>query len=115
MKKIVRLTESDLVRLVKRVISEETGKPVNGVPAKTPITFEQLVSYGYKIPPAILSDFENDELEDSGIIGIGSTQQEAEDRLNEKLIKPTTDGRFGFAIFRQLENKNYEAKFIHVK
>ena len=47
MKKIVRLTESDLVRLVKRVINEQSENPNAGNDAKV----QNLINAGYKVVP----------------------------------------------------------------
>ena len=47
MKKIVRLTESDMIRLVKRVITEQSENPNAGNDAKV----QNLINAGYKVVP----------------------------------------------------------------
>jgi hypothetical protein len=45
MKKIVRLTESELIRIIERVINEQGGKPVTGQGNKKDIVNSKLTSW----------------------------------------------------------------------
>lgn len=45
MKKIVRLTESELIRIIERVINEQGGKPVTGQGNKKDIVNSELKSW----------------------------------------------------------------------
>ena len=53
MKKVVRLTESDLVKIVKRVINEQSENPF----------YKALVNFGYKMVPNWAQEFSSENME----------------------------------------------------
>jgi hypothetical protein len=111
MKKVVRLSESDLVRLVKRVIMEQDSKSV---------TVKDLKRDGYdvEIGDIPLSDHKDQTLIDNDITAVGEIDAGAKASfmalLNYKKIDPRLIKK-GFKVKRKLSNDNIEYKWITIQ
>jgi hypothetical protein len=108
MKKIVRLTESDLIRIVKRVIMEQDEKPV---------TVKELKRDGYDVSVGDipLDNHKKETLIDSGITAVGQTDAGARVTFNGLLKKKGIQRNKGFSVNRELENGNIEYKWIIIQ
>jgi hypothetical protein len=111
MKKVVRLSESDLVRLVKRVIMEQDSKSV---------TVKDLKRDGYdvEIGDIPLSMHKDETLIDNEIKAVGEVDSAANftllQLLKQKGINPQ-NRRKGFSVKRELDNGNIEYKWITIQ
>jgi len=111
MKKVIRLTESDLVKLVKRVIMEQEGKSV---------TVKDLKKMGYDVPVGDipLSMHKDETLIDNDIKAVGEIESAANftllQLLKQKGINPQ-NRRKGFYVKRELDNGNIEYKWITIQ
>jgi len=111
MKKIVRLTESDLIRIVKRVIMEQDEKPV---------TVKELKRDGYDVSPGDipLDNHKKETLVDSGITAVGQIDTGARLTFNELLKNKSINSQQrnkGFSVNRKLDNGNIEYKWIIIQ
>jgi hypothetical protein len=111
MKKIVRLTESDLIRIVKRVIMEQDEKSV---------TVKELKRDGYDVSPGDipLDNHKKETLMDIGITAVGQVDAGARLTFNELLKKKGIDSQQrnkGFSVMRKLDNGNIEYKWIIIQ
>lgn len=111
MKKTVRLTESDLIRIVKRVIMEQEEKPV---------TVKELKRDGYDVPMGDrpLDSHKKETLMDSGITAVGQMDAGARLTFNELLRKKGINSQQrgkGFSVMRKLDNGNIEYKWIIIQ
>jgi hypothetical protein len=111
MKKIVRLSEQDLVRLVKRVIMEQDEKPV---------TVKELKRDGYDVSMGDnpLDSHKKETLIDSGITAVGQIDAGARSTFNELLKKKGINSQQrskGFSVMRKLYNGNIEYKWIMIQ
>jgi hypothetical protein len=111
MKKIVRLTESDLIKIVKRVIMEQNEKPV---------TVKELKRDGYDVSPGdiALDNHKKETLIDSGITAVGQIDAGARLTFNELLKKKGINSQQrnkGFSVNRELDNGNIEYKWIIIQ
>jgi hypothetical protein len=111
MKKVVRLSESDLVRLVKRVIMEQDSKSV---------TVKDLKRDGYDVPMGDrpLQDHKKETLFDSGITAVGQVDAGARLTFNKLLSKKGINSQQrnkGFSVMRKLDNGNIEYKWIMIQ
>jgi hypothetical protein len=108
MKKIVRLTESDLIKIVKRVIMEQNEKPV---------TVKELKRDGYDVSPGgiPLDNYKKETLIDSGITAVGQIDAGARLTFNELLKKKGIQRNKGFSVNRELDNGNIEYKWIIIQ
>ena len=106
MKKVIRLTESDLTRIVKRVIMEQSEKVV---------TLKQLIKMGYSYPMG--SKPPSGDLIDTGVSSVGKTHTAATTSLmilvKEKKLPSTND--LGMIFTKVLVNGNTEAKWFLFK
>jgi len=111
MKKVVRLSESDLVRLVKRVIMEQDSKSV---------TVKDLKRDGYdvEIGDLPLSTHKDQTLIDNDIKAVGQNHAGASlsfrELLKQKGINPMLRNK-GFKVVRKLSNGNTELKWITIQ
>jgi len=111
MKKIVRLTEQELVHLVKRVIMEQDEKPV---------TVKELKRDGYDVPMGDipLDNHKKETLMDSGITAVGQIDAGSRLTFNELLRKKGINSQQrnkGFSVKRKLDNGNIEYKWIMIQ
>jgi hypothetical protein len=111
MKKVVRLSESDLVRLVKRVIMEQEGKSV---------TVKDLKRDGYdvEIGDLPLSTHKDQTLIDNDIKAVGQVDAGARLTFNKLLSKKGINSQQrnkGFSVMRKLDNGNIEYKWIMIQ
>jgi len=111
MKKVVRLSESDLVRLVKRVIMEQDSKSV---------TVKDLKRDGYdvEIGDLPLSTYKDQTLIDNDIKAVGQNHAGANlsfrELLKQRGINPMLRNK-GFKVVRKLSNGNTELKWITIQ
>jgi hypothetical protein len=111
MKKVVRLSESDLVRLVKRVIMEQDSKSV---------TVKDLKRDGYdvEIGDLPLSTHKDQTLIDNNIKAVGQNHAGANlsfrGLLKQRGINPMLRNK-GFKVIRKLSNGNTELKWITIQ
>jgi hypothetical protein len=111
MKKIVRLTESDLIKIVKRVIMEQDEKPV---------TVKELERDGYDVSPGDipLYNHKKETLIDSGITAVGQTDAGARLTFNGLLKNKGINSQQrnkGFSVNRKLDNRDIEYKWIIIQ
>lgn len=111
MKKTVRLTESDLIRIVKRVIIEQEEKPV---------TVKELKRDGYDVSMGDipLDNHKKESLMDSGIMAVGQIDAAARSTFNQLLKKKGINSQQrskGFYVMRKLDNGNIEYKWIIIQ
>lgn len=111
MKKTVRLTESDLIRLIKRVIMEQESKPV---------TVKELKRNGYDVPMGELplDTHKGQTLIDSGIKSVGEIDAASKVSFNQLLKKNGINSQLrskGFTVKRELDNGNIEYKWIYIQ
>ena len=111
MKKTVRLTESDLIRIVKRVIMEQDEKPV---------TVKELKRDGYDVPMGDipLDSHKKEKLIDSGITAVGQVDAGARLTFNKLLSNKGINSQQrskGFSVMRKLDNGNIEYKWIMIQ
>ena len=110
MKKVIRLSESELVNVIKMIIKEQEGKKV---------TVKDLERDGYQVDGGDipLSFHKNQTLIDSGITAVGETDAGARSSfmalLNYKKINPLLIKK-GFKVKRTLSNRNVEYKWITI-
>jgi hypothetical protein len=121
MKKVIRLTETDLTRIVRRVINEQNlldkvKDKVSGLVNRDDSTLNRnkLENMGYRLTPGTVLD-DNKPLYDSGISSVGNTQSAADLQLNKNLRdkKICTDcNREGVIFHKVLPNKSIESKYF---
>jgi hypothetical protein len=110
MKKVIRLTESDLTKVIKRIIMEQE---------KRVIKTKELIANGYTNlmgkPP--LSSYKRTKKFDIGYSVVAQTESAAMTSLLQKLklgnIDTTPSG--GFMVQKKLSNGNIELKWISFK
>lgn len=105
--KIVKLTESDLMRIVKRVISEQQG---------TVYKLRQLERDGYQVIPGTRPP--EGKLIDSGIESLGNTKSASQNDLQIKLSKMgimINDTKKGYPLFKEEPNKQVRFKWFMVE
>ena len=110
MKKIIKLTESDLTRIVKRVIKEQNEKP---------IAVKQLEKDGYDVEVGSLplSNYKKNTLMDNGISSVGETDSASRMTFIELLKKNNINKnniKSGFTVKRKLDNGNIEYRWIKI-
>ncbi len=113
MKKVIRLTESDLVRIVKRVINEQSplDKVKNLFNGDSGVLNRQKVEkMGYSLTPGTFLD-EKKSLYDSGVSVVGQTNSSANMELQKKLSSKGINIRDGVIFSKVLPNKSVEVKF----
>jgi hypothetical protein len=106
MKRIIRLTESDLTRIVKRVIMEQSEKLV---------TLKQLKKMGYSYPMGSIPP--SGDLIDTEVSSVGKTLTAATTSLMSLVRQknlPSTNN-MGIIFTRELDNGNTEAKWFLFK
>lgn len=106
MKKVIRLTESDLTRIVKRVIMEQSEKVVSA---------KQLKKMGYSYPTGSMPP--SGDLIDTEISSVGKNVSSASMALmtlvRQKNIPSTNND--GMIFTKTLDNGNIEARWILFK
>lgn len=105
MKRIIRLTENDLTRIVKRVIKEQDEV----------VTLKQLKKMGYSYPPGQLPP--SNDLIDSGVSSVGKTQSASSMSLMSLVRQknlPSTNND-GVVFYKTLDNGNIESKWMLYK
>ncbi len=104
MKKIVRLTESDLVRIVKRVISEQEDEILASKKDKTPIGMCQVVKGGNPLLKTTnLGNGPDNIIDDIYEGGTGKLYTEDGEQLeyfgtNEKFAIVKKDNKLGYTL-----------------
>lgn len=104
MTKIIRLTESDLMRIVKRVINEQQG---------TVYKLRQLERDGYQLLPGTIPP--EGKLIDSGIESLGTTKSAVKNDLLIKLSKMgimMNDTKKGYPLFKEEPDKKVRFKWF---
>lgn len=106
MKKVIRLTESDLTRIVRRIIMEQSEKVVSA---------KQLKKMGYSYPMGSMPP--SGDLIDTEISSVAKTVSAATMSLmalvRQKNVPSTNND--GMIFTKTLDNGNIEAKWILFK
>ena len=106
MKKIIRLTESDLIRIVKRVINEQQG---------TVYRLRDLEKQGYHITAGGIPPKGN--LKDSGIEVLANTKTAADTGLQQKLNDMGIEMRntkIGYPLYKEEPDRKIRVKWFEV-
>jgi hypothetical protein len=121
MKKVIRLTERDLTRIVKRVINEQglldkVKNKVNSLVNNggSGLNRTKLEKMGYDLTPGSFLD-ENKPLYDSGVSSVGNSVSAADLQLNKNLKDKQICGdcnREGVIFHKVLSNKNVESRYF---
>lgn len=110
MKKVIRLSESELVNVIKMILKEQEGKKV---------TVKDLKRDGYDVEVGDfpLSSHKDQILIDNDIKSVGQNHAGASlsfrELLKQKGINPMLRNK-GFKVIRKLSNGNIELKWITI-
>jgi len=121
MKKVIRLTERDLTRIVKRVINEQglldkVKNKVNSLVNNggSGLNRTKLEKMGYDLTSGSFLD-ENKPLYDSGVSSVGNSVSTADLQLNKNLKDKqicADCNREGVIFHKVLSNKNVESRYF---
>lgn len=106
MKKVIRLTESDLIRIVKRVINEQQG---------TVYKLRDLEKQGYRVIEGTRAP--EGRLKDSGIESLGTTKSAVQNDLLIKLSKMgimMNDTKKGYPLYKIEPNNQFRFKWFEI-